>query len=361
MTATAGVTVVASDHHRRHDPRQEIESSALQPPFEHPHRAEVIRAALGADDAFAVVEPHDFGTDPIVAVHDPGLVRFLAHAWADYQREVGPTHDVVPDVFAMPGLRTGMGGLDGIGEPARASARLGWWGYETTTPITEGTYVAARGAVDIALTAATTVAGGAPLAYGLCRPPGHHAAYALYGGYCFFNNAAVAADHLARTLDAKVAVLDVDYHHGNGTQQLTYERDDVAFVSLHGDPARAYPFYTGYADETGAGRGRGSTHNVPLPAGVDDDTYSAALDTALDWLDDIDPAVVVVSLGVDTYAADPICDFALTTSGLARCGAAVAARGRPLVVLQEGGYADEALGANVRAWLRGAADPSFIP
>ncbi|CAN5841515.1 hypothetical protein BH24ACT5_BH24ACT5_09970 [soil metagenome] len=171
----------------------------------------------------------------------------------------------------------------------------------------------------------------------------------------------MAADHLARTLGAKVAVLDVDYHHGNGTQQLTYERDDVAFVSLHGDPARAYPFYTGYADETGAGEGRGSTHNVPLQAGVDDDTYVAALDTALDWLDDIDPAVVVVSLGVDTYATDPICDFALTTSGLARCGAAAAGRGRPLVVLQEGGYADDALGANVRAWLRGAADASFIP
>lgn len=360
MTAAAvPVPVVASDHHRRHAPRQEIESSAVQPPFEHPHRAEVIRDALAADRTFTVVEPDGFGTDPITAVHDPGLVRFLETAWADYQREVGPTHDVVPDVFAMPGLRTGMGGLDHVDEPTRASARLGWWAYETTTPITEGTYVAARAAVDIALTAADEVAGGASLAYGLCRPPGHHAAHALYGGYCFFNNATIAADHLARTLDARVAVLDVDYHHGNGTQQLTYERDDVAFVSLHGDPARAYPFYTGYADETGTGRGRGSTHNVPLPAGVDDDTYVAALEAALDRLDHIDPAVVVVSLGVDTYVADPICDFALTTAGLARCGAAVAARGRPLVVVQEGGYADDALGANVRAWLRGAADPSF--
>jgi acetoin utilization deacetylase AcuC-like enzyme len=286
-------------------------------------------------------------------VHEPGLVRFLSTAWADYQREQRPTHDVVPDVFAMSRLRDGMG--DGP-LPARISAQLGWWCYETTTPITEGTYEAARSAVDVALCAADAVLGGEPAAYGLCRPPGHHAATGLYGGYCFFNNAAIAAHHVATT-GSRVTVLDVDYHHGNGTQQIFYGRDDVQFVSLHGDPARAYPYHTGFADETGAGRGSGSTLNVPLAARTGDDAYVAALERALDAIDEFDPAIVVVSLGVDTYVDDPICDLSITTDGFERCGAAVAGRGRPLVVLQEGGYADAALGANVTAWLRGVAGP----
>ncbi len=351
----------ASDRHRQHAPDRELEASAFQAPFESPRRAEMIRAALAAaPETFEIAAPAEWGTAPIAAVHDPGLIRFLASAWADYQREVGPTHDVVPDVFAMAGLRAGMGGLEAVGEPARVSARLGWWCFETTTPITEGTYGAARSAVDVALSAAAAVMAGEPLAYGLCRPPGHHATAALYGGYCFFNNAAIAADHLARSTGSRVAVLDVDYHHGNGTQQIFYGRDDVAFVSLHGDPARAYPYHTGHADETGAGRGAGSTRNFPLPAGTGDDAYLAVLGRALDVIDEYDPAVVVVSLGLDPYHDDPMCDLALTTEGFGRCGAAVAARGRPLVVLQEGGYADDALGANAVAWLTAAA-PAIAP
>lgn len=344
--------VFASDRHRRHDPEREIESSGFQAPFESPHRADMIRAALDADGGFDAGEPDDdWGTGPIAAVHDPGLVAFLESAWSDYQREIGPTHDVVPDVFALPGLRDGMGP---VREPSKVSARLGWWCFETTTPLTEGTYEAARSAVDIALSSAETVANGEPIAYGLCRPPGHHATRSLYGGYCFFNNAAIAANHLTSTTGSRVVVLDVDYHHGNGTQQIFYERDDVGFVSLHGDPARAYPYHTGFADETGRGRGSGSTFNVPLAAGTDDESYLAALARALDEVDLLDPAIVVVSLGLDPYRDDPICDLAVTTEGFARCGAAVAARGRPLVVLQEGGYADDALGTNVVAWLRGA-------
>jgi len=345
------IAVFASGRHRAHDPHQEIEASAIQPPYEHPGRADVIRAALTVDDRFVLHEPPRAGTTPIEAVHDPGLVRFLATAWEQYQREVGPTHDVVPDVFALPGLRAGM---DPPAEPIPVAARLGWWCYETTTPLTAGTFDAACSAVDCALAATDAVLGGAPLAYGLCRPPGHHAARGLYGGYCFFNNAAVAAAHAVRASHGRVVVLDVDYHHGNGTQQIFYARDDVGFVSLHGDPRRAYPYLTGYEDETGTGRGSGCTRNVPLPAGTDDEAYLAALEVALDAVDAMAPELVIVSLGVDTYAEDPICDLALTTEGMARCGAAVAARGHPLVVLQEGGYADAALGANVRAWLLGA-------
>jgi acetoin utilization deacetylase AcuC-like enzyme len=273
-------------------------------------------------------------------------VRFLASAWQEYQRDVRPVHDVVPDVFAMPGLR-------GRSEPARVAARLGWWCYETTTPLTAGSYDAARSAVDCALAATDDVLGGASVAYGLCRPPGHHAATSLYGGYCFFNNAAIAAAHAVAATGGRVVVLDVDYHHGNGTQQIFYERDDVAYVSLHGDPTRAYPYHTGFADETGVGRGSGCTCNVPLPPGTDDEAYLAALDQALEAVAAFSPEVIVVSLGVDTYADDPICDLALSTDGFARCGRAVAELGVPMVVLQEGGYADAALGANVRSWLLG--------
>lgn len=349
--------VYAAERHRLHDPEREIESSGFQVPFESPRRADMIRAALAGDAAFDISEPAEWGTAPIEALHDPGLVRFLSSAWADYQAQHGPTHDVVPDVFAMPGLRAGMGGIESAGEPSTVSARLGWWCFETTTPITEGTYLAARSAVDVALSAADAVLAGDQAAYGLCRPPGHHATNALYGGYCFFNNAAIAAHHVAATTGSRVAVLDVDYHHGNGTQQLFYDRDDVAFVSLHGDPARAYPYHTGFADETGTGRGSGSTFNLPLRAGVDDDAYLAELDKALDAVDAFDPAVVVVSLGVDTYVDDPMCDLAISTGGFRRCGSAVAARAHPMVILQEGGYADSALGANVTSWLVGAATP----
>jgi acetoin utilization deacetylase AcuC-like enzyme len=347
------IPVFASDRHRLHDPEQEIEASAFQPPFEHPGRAEAIRAALAADQRFDVSEPLPSpGTAAIEAVHEPGLVRFLATAWAEYQRDVHPAHDVVPDVFAMPGLRDGMAPAS---EPAGVGARLGWWCFETTTPLTAGTYEAARSAVDCALAATDAVLGGVRLAYALCRPPGHHATTSLYGGYCFFNNAASASAQAVAATGGRIAVLDVDYHHGNGTQQIFYGRDDVAFVSLHGDPARAYPYHTGHAEETGAGRGRGATCNIPLPAGTDDDAYLAALDRALMAVDDVDPAVLVVSLGVDTYVGDPMCDLAVTTDGFGRIGAAVAALGRPVVVVQEGGYADEALGANVRAFLLGAA------
>lgn len=347
------IPVRASPRHRLHDPERELESSDFQPPYERPQRAELILGALAADATFVITAPEAFGTAPIEAVHEPALVRFLATAWDRYQREVRPTHDVVPDVFAMAALRAGID--EPQPDPIAVAAALGRWCYETTTPLTAGTYEAACSAVDAALSATLEVLDGAPLAYGLCRPPGHHAATSLYGGYCFFNNAAVAANHVTSTTGSRAAVLDVDYHHGNGTQQIFYRRDDVAYVSLHGDPTRAYPYHTGFADECGAGPGRGSTTNVPLPAGTDDEAYLAELEGALDAIDRFDPAIVVVSLGVDTFGGDPICDLALTTDGMGACGAAVAARGRPLVVLQEGGYAAAALGANVAAWLNGAA------
>ncbi|MFM8721885.1 MAG: histone deacetylase family protein [Acidimicrobiaceae bacterium] len=276
----------------------------------------------------------------------------MSTAWADYQRDVKESREVVPDMFFKSNLRQNMG--DRV-EPESVNGKLGWWCFETTTPLTMGTYEAARGAVDVAMSATKIVLDGAKNSYGLCRPPGHHATTDLYGGYCFFNNAAIAAHHVASTTGTKVTVLDVDYHHGNGTQQIFYERDDVQFVSLHGDPARAYPYFTGYEDEVGSGKGRGSTLNVPLAARTDDDSYMKALERACESIKKFGPSTIIVSLGLDTFVTDPISDLALTTPGYDRCGALVGELGLPTVVLQEGGYDVDALGANVQSWLHGLA------
>jgi acetoin utilization deacetylase AcuC-like enzyme len=344
------VNVVYTSAHLLHDPHVEFETSSAHSPFEHVGRAEAIRETLEADGSFTFRAPDEWGTAPIEAVHDAGLVRFLESAWADYQEAHPGTRDVVPDVFFRGPLRNKM--TEGR-EPQCIEGRLGWWCFETTTPLTEGTHEAARGAVDTALTTAQMVLDGDSWAYGLCRPPGHHATTSLYGGYCFFNNAAIAAHHVASTTGTKVTVLDVDYHHGNGTQEIFYDRDDVQYVSLHGDPARAYPYSIGFADETGTGRGLGSNLNLPLPERADDDRFVVALQRAVEAIGRFGPSTLIVSLGLDTFVTDPICDLAVTTDGFERCGALVAQLGLPTVVLQEGGYDVEHLGENVRRWLVG--------
>jgi acetoin utilization deacetylase AcuC-like enzyme len=344
------VKVVYSAAHSGHNPAEEIADSRAHSPHEHPGRAEIIRETLAADPSMTIVAPAEYGVDPIVAVHERGLHDFLVTAWHDYQVEVRPSREVVPDFFYRPSMRNAMATID---EPKAVNARLGWWCFETTTPITEGSYAAARGAVDVAMTATDAVLSGERFAYGACRPPGHHATRSLYGGYCFFNNAAIAAHHVATTRGVKVTVLDVDYHHGNGTQEIFYERSDVQYVSLHADPVRAYPYVTGHADETGAGIGRGLTSNFPLAAGATDDDFLRVLERACADIQRHSPEVLIVSLGVDTFDGDPICDLALTREGFRLHGAAVGALGLPTVVLQEGGYALAELGNNVQAWLHG--------
>ena len=211
----------------------------------------------------------------------------------------------------------------------------------------------------MALTAADHVLDGESVAYGLCRPPGHHAGRAAYGGYCFFNNAAIVANHLAESTQGKIAVLDVDYHHGNGTQQIFYERDDVQYVSLHGDPARAFPYHTGFSDEIGAGKGIGATSNYPMPERADDEQFLAALTAGCGDVAAFGADMVVVSLGLDTYFDDPISDLAVTPDGFEQSGALVRQLGLPTVVLQEGGYAADELGENARRWLLGVSAPEL--
>jgi acetoin utilization deacetylase AcuC-like enzyme len=350
------VKVVQTELHRGHDPKVETYLGVPVPACEVPERAEIIRKTLAADGGFELVDPSDHGLGPIQAVHDEGLVRFLEQAWPAVQRQRIDREFLVADTYPTRRMFQGMSEevVAARPEPEAVGGRTGWWGLDSSNPIVAGTYVAARSAVDVALTAVDLVLGGETALYGLCRPPGHHAAAAMAGGYCFFNNAAIAAQAIVEKTGERVAILDVDVHHGNGTQQIFWRREDVLYVSLHADPKRLYPFFLGHGDEVGEGPGRGANRNFPMPARADDATYLATLDKALERIDDEPGSVLVVSLGFDTYEKDPIGDLALTTAGYYEMGRRVGALGRRLVILQEGGYHLGALGENARAWLRGA-------
>jgi acetoin utilization deacetylase AcuC-like enzyme len=358
------VKAVYTEHHRAHDVVDEVYLGLPIPAHEVVQRGGIIRGALLADGGFDLVEPSEHGELPILAVHDQGLVRFLEQAWGEVRRQAIGRQSLVADSYPSRAMFEGMSeaALAKLREPVAIGGRAGWWGLDSSNPIVPGTYEAARWAVDVALTAVDLVLDGETAAYGLCRPPGHHAARAMAAGYCFFNNAAIAADAITRATGERVAILDVDYHHGNGTQQIFWRRGDVLYASLHADPARAYPFFLGYADEVGEGDGIGMNLNLPLPPQASDADYLVALDRALEAIADTPGSIVVVSLGFDTYRDDPIGDFALTRAAYAEAGRRVASLGRRLVILQEGGYHLPSLGKNAVAWLRGVEPaPSAKP
>jgi acetoin utilization deacetylase AcuC-like enzyme len=352
--------VVYSPLHLAHDPVSETVMGLPVPANEVAERAERIRAALEADGGFEITAPVEHGQGPIEAVHDPGLVRFLEEAWSEFRRQAIPRSSLIPETIAAASAFEGMS--DAVNRPGPAiGGRAGYWALDTSTPIGPGSYAAARGAVDVALSAVDAVLDGATAAYGLCRPPGHHAARSTYGGYCFFNNAAIAAQAIVERTGEHVSILDVDFHHGNGTEQIFWRRGDVLYVSLHADPDRQYPYFLGRADETGEGPGAGANLNLPLPAGTTNERYLDALDTALERIASEPGSVIVVSLGFDTYALDPLGDFAITTEAYHEVGRRVAGLGRRLVILQEGGYHRPTLGPNARAWLRGAEGLAWDP
>jgi acetoin utilization deacetylase AcuC-like enzyme len=355
--------VVYSPAHLAHDTVTETVLGTVIPANEVPERAERIRSTLEADGGFTIEGPTEHGLDPILDVHDPGLLRFLEDAWPTARAQSVGRPFLIADTYPNFRMFEGMSPefLAARPETGYAGGRAGWWGLDTANPLVPGTYGAARAAADVALTTVDLVLGGERAAYGLCRPPGHHAARSMMGGYCFLNNAAIAAEAITRATGERAAVLDVDYHHGNGTQQIFWRRGDVLYVSLHAHPDRQYPFFLGWPDETGEGEGTGANLNLPLPAGIDDDGYLVALDRGLEAIAATPGDVVVVSLGFDTYGNDPIGDFALTTAVYHECGRRVAELGRRLVILQEGGYHRPSLGANARAWLRGADGRDYEP
>lgn len=350
MPERSATPIIASDHHLAHDGLIELVGGRPVRCYESPERATVIREALLATGDYALEAPSEHGPDPIAAVHDLELIDLVEHAWTDAVADGhDPQHPLLPDTFL---LREYAGRMPLDQLPFNRHDRLGAYCFDTATPIVAGTADAARAAVDIALTAVDRVLAGEPLAYGLCRPPGHHAGRNLIGGYCFYNNAAIVAQSLVARGAQRVAILDVDFHHGNGTQQIFWERGDVLYVSLHGDPRGIYPYYSGYASERGAEAGEGATLNLPLPAGTDGDAYLGALDEALAAISAFGAdAPLVLSLGFDTFHADPICNLALQTEDYSRIGSRIAWLGMSVVALQEGGYAVDALGVNAVAFL----------
>ncbi len=313
-----------------------------------PERADRIRASL--EDAGARVveaEPHEDA--PLLAVHDEGLIAFLRTAWTDWSEAGLPADpgqdEVVGYVFPTPGL---LGELEPR-VPAALSARTGTWSYDTMTAVGPRTWEAARGAVDAALTAADLVLSGAPAAYACCRPPGHHVTRSAYGGSCYLNNAAVAARYLRDRGMERVALLDIDAHHGNGAQSIFWHDDDVLTASLHVDPADGwFPHFLGFADESGPGN-----LNVTLPAGSGDDAWLAGIDRLVEAARGHGSGALVVALGVDAAAGDPNSPLAVTADGFREAGRRLGALGRPTVVVQEGGYVLETVGPLVRAALEG--------
>jgi acetoin utilization deacetylase AcuC-like enzyme len=349
------VPVVWSEDCLRHEPGGEVWLGVRDPGTEVPARATALRDALEAAGA-PVVAAREHDDAILRAVHDPALVDHLAGIWDQWLAAGLPAEHgrdrVVPYVFPTPGLT---GGLPPR-VPAAVHARAGLYCYDTMTLVGPGSWAAIRGAVDAALTAADLVSAGERLAYALCRPPGHHATPGGYGGSCYLNNAAVAAQALRAAGAGRVAVLDIDAHHGNGTQAIFYDRADVYYGSLHVDPGAGwFPHYAGYSDERGTGPGKGANRNLPLAPGTGDDGWLAALDELLkDLVFERPVNALVVSLGVDAAAGDPESPLRITRDAYREAGRKIAALGAPAVFVQEGGYDLASLGGLVVATLEGA-------
>jgi len=322
-----------------HAPAAELHNGGFTAYAEVPARAEAILAAIGGAE-----RPADRGEAPVAAVHDPGYLAFLRDApglWA----AAGRSGDAIPYAFPVVGRRPLT--LD------RIDALLGRYGFDATTPITGDTWTAAYWSAQTALAAAAAVLGGERAAFALGRPPGHHAGADYCGGYCHLNTAAIAAQYARDAGVARVAILDIDYHHGNGTQDIFWHRGDVFYASIHADPASDYPFFWGHGDEVGEGGGEGATLNLPLPQGTRLDAFRRAQGRALAAIARFGPGLLVVSFGADTWEGDPISRFALATADYCLLARDIADAGWPTAIVMEGGYAVDALGANVASFLAG--------
>ncbi len=306
---------------------------------ERPARVDVILKAISAMPDVERRPVRSFGEGAIRAVHDTDFVNYLRNTC----RQLPPNKLLYPYVFPIRRPER---------PPHDRTIRAGYYCIDTFTPLSQDAYKAARSAVNVALTGAAAVLEGEPLVYSLCRPPGHHAERDTYGGFCYFCNGAIAAQHLASRL-GKVAILDVDYHHGNGQQDIFYQRADVLTVSIHGHPSFAYPYFTGFADERGEGDGLGFNHNFPLPEHVGDRRYLEALDEAIGLVRRFRPEALVVSLGLDIAKADPTGTWSLTPDGLFEVGRRIGALRLPTLLVQEGGYNVRSLGRNATRMLSG--------
>lgn len=335
-------------YHALHQGKVEMFRGELVPCFEVPARVDHVLAELQCRGFGTLPTPLAFDDGVLERIHRPRYLDFLRNAWDEWVAldAANAVRDALPSVWPVRTLRSDV-------LPANFAARLGLFSMDAGTPLTSGTWRAARAGADCALSAAKAVADGAQAAFALTRPPGHHAGADFFGGYCFLNNAALAAQQLRDQGAERVAVLDIDYHHGNGTQAIFYDRADVYFTSIHGDPHTEYPFYLGYADELGQGAGLGYNRNLPLARGSDFAQWRTALQQALQAIHAYGAQALVVSLGMDTFVGDPISGFKLRSDDYLQVGADLAGAGLPTVFVFEGGYAVAEVGINAVNVLQG--------
>jgi len=331
------------DHHLHH--ASELKDGKVSPCFELPHRADTVLARVRQVGLGQLAIPAHYGKERYARIHSERYVNFLESAWQEWTA-LGHSHDALPLVWPVRDLRSDI-------EPEHIDGKLGFYAMDAGVAITAGTWQAVRRSADTALNGMDHLLQGNRSAFALCRPPGHHAAAEYMGGYCYLNNAAIAAQSCLDQGGKRVAILDVDFHHGNGTQSIFYQRPDVLFVSLHGDPRRSYPYFSGHRDETGSGAGQGFNVNYPLPHGTDWGSYATALDDACKRIRAYQPDALVISLGVDTYENDPISHFRLTSHDFFGIGAAIASIQSPTLFVMEGGYMVDEIGINAVNVLQG--------
>jgi acetoin utilization deacetylase AcuC-like enzyme len=318
-----------------HRPTQFMVHGRIVAPVENPERAHILLRALEGSGLTRAPVP-DAGLDPILAVHADHYVAFLREAYETFQTlpNAGPEvlPSIHPHVSAAPDF-----GPRGLPRPTGIVGRAGWYMGDMACAMTADTFTAAYASAQTAIAATAAVRDGAPAAVALCRPPGHHAYADRASGFCFLNNSAIAAAVL-RTRFERVAVLDFDTHHGDGTQAIFYRSPDVFTASVHTDPSAYYPHFTGYADERGAGEGEGFNLNVPLPQGTGDDAFVAAVEGIIDAARAFGAGAIVVAAGWDAHKDDPLSRLAVTSRAYERLGTCFGRMGLPLVVVQEGGY-----------------------
>jgi acetoin utilization deacetylase AcuC-like enzyme len=332
--------VIFSDIQKEHYPKHFLSSGASQPNPEVPERADILLdAAISA--GLELLVPEDAGLEPVAAVHTPEYIQFLQNIYRRWGYIEGASAEVVPNIH--PGRRDGV-------YPASAVGQAGFHMADTGCPISAETWDSALVSAHCAVQGAALLLDDEPSAYALCRPPGHHAGRDYAAGFCYLNNSAIAAQELLAEF-GRVAVLDIDVHHGNGTQDIFYRRSDVLTVSLHADPMRFYPFFWGHASERGEADGLGHNLNIPLPRGMGDKNYLVELDKALERIEAYAPGALVVALGLDAHESDPFQGLAITTGGFGQIGQRIADLELPTLLVQEGGYVSEHLGSNLQSFL----------
>ena len=339
---------VYSEDHQLHDGLLESDGDSWVPSAECPARANNVAAAVLDRNLGEIISPRAYSDDKLLTVHDLHYLEFLSVAWSEWVAEGETGSNAKPFAFVGSGMRRA--------DSRNIHGKLGRYSSGTDAPIVAGSWQAIRRSAEIGLTGADLILEGERFAFSACRPPGHHATAALCGGYCYLNNTALAAQSFIDAGKERVAVLDVDYHHGNGTQSIFYDRDDVLTISLHADPAIEYPYFLGFRDESGSGKGEGFNRNYPLPFGTDWKAYSAAMDDAIRQVQKFAPSVIVVALGLDTFAGDPTTYFQIQAEDFTAMGDRIGALSLPTLIVLEGGYAVDAIGTNAVNFLDGVGN-----